>query len=152
MPFTFTDLWDNHPSIQTPPERAPCKDAGGSPSFDNQCAIRLSACFTATGISLATFRGAFCWHGHGRNHILRVEEFGPWIHSQPRIFGTRERVRGTAATSTRFSGKTGIIMCRNFWGRGSQGDHIDLWNKTKLAQGDADYIDRSQDVWFWSIA
>lgn len=152
MPFTFSDLWDNHPSTQTPPERSPCRDAAGNPNFENQCAIRLSVAFIAAGISLATFRGAFCWHGHGRTHILRVEELGSWMHSQPRTFGRRERVRGTAATATRFAGRTGIIMCRNFWGRGNQGDHIDLWDGATMAQGAPDYIDRSQDVWFWPVA
>jgi hypothetical protein len=151
MPVTFRDLWDHHPSNATPPENAPCSDDRGHANFANQCAIRLSVAMIGAGVSLASYRGVFCWFGHGRTHALRVEELGKWLHAQSSVFGVRERVRGANATSAHFSGRTGIIMCRDFWGRGTRGDHIDLWDGSAMAGGAADYIDRSDDVWFWKI-
>lgn len=47
--------------------------------FPDQCAIRLGAALSATGVSLTSFRGARCWNHPGEKHILRVEELGTWI-------------------------------------------------------------------------
>ena len=52
---------------------------------------------------------------------------------------------GTAVT-------TGIVACRNFWGQGNQGDHIDVWDGAQMAHGDPSYMDRSEEVVFWTIA
>ena len=53
----FDRFWSNHPSLQTPPENQPCETKGIS-NHDNQCVIRLGIAMTASGISLASYRGA----------------------------------------------------------------------------------------------
>jgi hypothetical protein len=47
--------------------------------------------------------------------------------------------------------KKGIIFCQNFWGRGEQGDHIDVWDGLNMACGQRNYYGRSKQVWFWEI-
>ncbi len=80
MIVSFADLWKNHPANAATPVFQPCRAKDGSPGFDNQCVIRLGESLVASGVSLASFSGAFCWHGHGKRHPLRVEEFmSGWI-------------------------------------------------------------------------
>ena len=109
-----------------------------------------------SGISLASYRGAFCWSKHGRQHPLRVEEMKLWLNSENAQFidyadiSVRDR-RGRQASFHAYTLKRGIAACLNFWGRGNQGDHIDLWNGTALASGGRDYFQRSQEIWFWEM-
>ncbi len=60
--------------------------------------------------------------------------------------------RGVQKSASDFAGKSGIVVCRNFWGTGNQGDHIDLWDGETLAHGAADYFNKSQEIWFWSLS
>ncbi|HYO94332.1 MAG TPA: hypothetical protein VER33_07460, partial [Polyangiaceae bacterium] len=71
---TFDALWANHPALKTPPIIEPCAK-NGIANHANQCVIRLGVALSASGISLASYRGAFCWNGHSRAHPLRVEEY-----------------------------------------------------------------------------
>src|SRR5690349_2878780 len=66
-----------------------------------------------------------------------------------RIFG-RVVITPKADEAT-FLGRRGLIFCRNFWGPGNQGDHIDLWNKGHMKTGYPSYIARSEETWFWEI-
>jgi len=157
MATTFADLWRNHPSNDSPPENAPCRKSDGSPAFSNECCIRLGECLTRSGIDLSPFRGACCWYGHGKRHPLRVEEFKYYIDSEHASFApyyAEKYIRtraGHQVTYHRFLRRTGIVAFRNFWGRGDQGDHIDLWNGSRIAHGGLDYFVRSEQVWFWYI-
>lgn len=137
----FDALWRAYP-----PESAPCQ-SNGDPNFENQCAIRLGVALQDAGFSLAAFRGARCWHGHGARHTLRAEELAGWLKSKPDDYGPAAIHRNVDAHS--FLGRRGIIFCRNFWGPGNQGDHIDLWKLSIMRTGDSSYISRSQEVWFW---
>jgi hypothetical protein len=153
---TFDTLWGNHPAHETPPNIEPCKDKHGKSAFANQCTIRLGVCFSRSGISLATYPGAFCWHGHGREHPLRVEEMKNWLNSSDAGFVGRAEISrrdsaGRQKTHADYVGRKGIAAFRNFWGSGNQGDHIDLWNGSQIAHGDNDYFERSEEVWFWPL-
>jgi hypothetical protein len=75
MTTTYDTLYRNHPDESV----APCTTATGARSFENQCAIRMGVALTSSGFSLTGYRGAFCWHGHGRTHPLRVEELIHWL-------------------------------------------------------------------------
>jgi hypothetical protein len=145
--LTFRTLWDNHPSVLG--ETAPCRDKKGNSNFANQCAIRMGAALSASGMNLASFRGARCWFGHG--HILRVEEMIKWLRGQTQEVGTAVSYKPGSNAAAVVKGKTGIVACRNFWGAGNQGDHIDLFDGVTMAQGDAAYMDRSEEVVFWEI-
>lgn len=146
---TFNELWENHPWLKDATER-PC--SGG---HDNQCAIRLGVAFLRSNISLASYRGVFCWSGHGREHPLRAEEMKVWLNSSGADFvGSAEiaqRRAGAPISHHAYLGRTGIVMWRNFWGAGNQGDHIDLWNGEEIAHGTLDFFIRSEEVWFWAL-
>ncbi len=148
MAVTFSILWQNHPT--TKGDNAPCKSSGGKPNYKYQCAIRMGVCLTAAGVSMRTLRGARCWHGHGRKHVLRAQELASWLKTQIAQIG-RVSVQKNV-THTDFAGKKGIVFFRNFWGRGGQGDHIDLWDGSRVRKGKLDYFQRSQEVWFWPIS
>jgi hypothetical protein len=152
----FDRLWNNHPSTQVSPDHQPCKTNGVS-NHDNQCVIRLGIAMTATGISLASYRGAICWSGHGREHPLRVEQMRDWLNSDDVRFvgyadvSKRKGNKGAQKTYLDYSGRRGIVACINFWGRGNRGDHIDLWDGSTMAHGGTDYFGRSQEIWFWEV-
>ena len=137
----FNALWKAYPI-----ESAPCH-TDGDPNFENQCAIRLGVALQDGGFSLAAFGGARCWHNHGSRHTLRAEELAGWMKSKPDQYGPVTIYRNVDANS--FLGRRGIMFCRNFWGPGNQGDHIDLWKLDIMRTGDSSYIARSQEVWFW---
>jgi Type VI secretion system (T6SS), amidase effector protein 4 len=149
MPITFNDLWEAYPT-----EDSPCSNSNGQAHFDNQCSIRMGICLIDAGVNLASCRAVRCWHGHGRRHILRAQELADWLKGRDgrRVFGTVERQKSPVAYN-QYSGKNGIVFCRNFWGPGNQGDHIDLWDGSAnvMRTGALDYISRSQEVWFWHI-
>lgn len=147
MPVTFSALWNAYPA-----DRNPCRNANGDPSFDNQCAIRLSVCLADGGVNLSSCRAVRCWHGHGRRHVIRAQQLADWLASP---LGKRAVnaivMRRSKVDSTHYSGISGIVFFRNFWGAGNQGDHIDLWNGKQLQTGELEYFSRSQQVWFWEI-
>ena len=106
--------------------------------ISDQCAIRLGAALSATGVSLTSFRGARCWNHAGEKHILRAEELGTWIGAN-RFAGRGDaRPSDVATFQDSVNGKTGIRFCKDFRRQGSEtvanrsGDHIDLWNGNLL--------------------
>lgn len=148
----FKTLWISHPANQG--IRSPCSTDGVS-NFDNQCAVRMSECFSNAGVSTDTFKGQRCYPGHGHNqsHILRAEELAKWITTVPEVFGNVQKNDPSPATA--YNGRTGIVFFLNFWGRGNQGDHIDLWNgKTLTEGGNSDYFQATapSGLWFWDVA
>ena len=144
MAVDFEKLWNAYPQ-----EYAPCCLPDGTPAFANQCAIRFGLALTDGGVNIAGFPGVRCWHKHGGRHLLRGEEVVVWMKKNRSVFGNVEIYQ--SADQSTFQGRKGLIFCRNFWGPGNQGDHIDLWNRTYLKSGNPDYISRSQEVWFWEM-
>jgi hypothetical protein len=153
----FEQLWANHPGLQTPPVFEPCS-TNGVRNHDNQCAIRLGVALANSGISLASYMGAFCWNGHGRSHPLRVEQMRDWLDSEEAWFipdyaeKHRRDAQGHQKASQYFTGRRGIVGFFNFWGPGNHGDHIDLWNGSYIAKGENNYFERSQEIWFWDMS
>jgi len=152
----FDILWRNHPALQNPPVILPCATNGHS-NFDNQCAIRFGVCLTNSGISLASYPGVFCWHNHGRQHPIRAEELMRWLNTRDAPFVGSAEIskrdkKGHQKSAEAYKGRRGIVVCRNFWGRGNQGDHIDLWDGQNLAHGGSDYFQPSQEIWFWQMS
>ena len=142
----FERLWLAHPS--TKGISKPCLTNGKS-NFDNQCAIRMGVAIQDAGISMGSYTGDYCWHNHGKKHTLRVEELEKWLRTQATTFGNPTDY--ISAKSTEFQSKVGIVAFINFWGTGSQGDHIDLWNGTIVRAGEANYFNRSSRVVFWQL-
>jgi hypothetical protein len=156
MAVNFATLWAAHPANQEPANLYPCSSDGTADGayFANQCCIRLGLCFVGSGIDLSSYRGAFCWHGHGRLHPVRAEEMKLWLDSDSVTFvGLSEKAlqrRGHLSAHT-YYGRTGIVLLRHFWGPGHRGDHIDLWDGSNMTHGDPDYFGRSEEVWFWPL-
>ena len=142
--LNFDRLWAAYPTQYTP-----CATEDGRPHFPNQCAIRFGIALFGGGVDISSFPGVLCWHQHAEPHLLRGEEIAAWMRSKPKMFGKCSIY--TNADSSTFEGRRGLVFCRNFWGPGSQGDHIDLWNRDYMATGNPEYITRSQEVWFWEI-
>jgi len=138
--------------------RAPCTAKDGSPAFENQCAIRVGVALRATGVlpTGAISGVAQCWHGHkNQGHTLRAEELGKWL-AKPSAFGTPTKWQGKDSLTGQIAwmnlqGKKGVVLMLNFWGRGNQGDHIDLWTGFGMLSGDVGYVLACKDVWFWEL-
>lgn len=146
MKVSFDTLWIWHPANLGIIN--PCT-TDGKVNFDDQCAIRMGVCLSSAGVSLDSFSGAKCYPGHKHNriHILRAQELADWIKVNPALFGQAEIKRNVKASD--YKSRKGIIFLMNFWGRGNQGDHIDLWNGEKMTRGAPEYFSASQKVWFW---
>ena len=155
MASPFDLYWASHPANETIPNIEPCQTNGRS-NHANQCVIRLGLALTRAGISLASYRGAFCWSGHGRQHPLRVEQMKLWLDSNDALFVPlaekhKKSKAGIQKPSQHFAGRRGIVAFLDFWGTGNTGDHIDLWDGSNVAHGDPSYFARSRELWFWEL-
>jgi hypothetical protein len=150
---SFYRLWRNHPANWNPPEYFPCKDQRGRvhAALANQCAIRMGLALQGAGVKTNSVAGGRCWNNHGRDHILRVLDLVPWIERNVASIGCQPKVVHKNVTFRDFAGQKGIMYFQNFYGRGNQGDHLDLWNGFMIAKGDLDYFERSEEVWFWKM-
>ena len=95
-----------------------------------------------------------CWYHHDEHHYIRAEEFANWLRlHQVEQFGSAEVKKNV--TSADYSGRTGIVFFKDFWDRPGErspsGDHIDLWNGSKMAYGSSEYFKSSAQVWFWDV-
>lgn len=158
----FGRLWNSHPNVSHN-EMQPCRRPDNVPNFGNQCAIRMGSCLSQNNL-LKNYDGVECWFGHrGQGHTLRARELATWLRNHASTFG-RVEVRSNVRWQD-YVNRTGIIYCQNFWGENNQGDHIDLWDGTgdfmgsgsfswegpAMASGGLDYIERSEEVWFWPV-
>ena len=136
--LTFQTLWENHPA-----RAYPCDQS----TFKNQCAIRMGVALEKSGIDTSSFDtlypGRRCWLGHTPGHILAAQELANWIHQNPDVFGTRQKIEPHS-----YPDQSGIIFIKNGWGAT---DHIDVWDGSHLKGGDPTYIGRGEEVWFWKI-
>jgi len=154
----FTKLWGNHPTVESFIDDFPCKK-NGKKAFKNQCAIRMGVTFDKSGVNMKSFKGAKCWHGHKPAHILRAEELGNWLKGPFSPFKKIIIFEGVNGFS-KISGKKGIVFFKDYYGRNNQGDHIDLWNGSRLTKY-ATWFDfafrdgrhySKATVWFWPVS
>lgn len=129
---SFVKLWAGYPNSH--PYVDP-KTGDDPPGFDNQCAIKLSVALHATGIDLASFKGASVRVAAGKAAI-RAEELGAWLRVQ-HIDGMLGPIDITGADwQDKIKGKHGIVAFDNYWTRPGEktptGDHIDLWDGSSL--------------------
>jgi hypothetical protein len=145
MTASFARMWAAHPAIRR--LESPCTDDAGESCFGNQYATKLGVALQRAGIDLSAFPKTKCfWFGYPEKHVLRAEKLATWMKSRPVIFGKVERIRFASVHS--FRGRQAIVLCRNFWKKRMQGDHLDLWNGSGFADGQPDYFERSLEVWF----
>ena len=156
---SFQTIWNNHPNIK-----------GDTPVLDqkvyaNQCAINLSAALMRSGVPLTGFRGTLSWQKEKPKYPVRAQELANWLKTTfPRI-PTRFEEVSPKNFSEKLFGKRGIIFFQNYWGLGNQGDHIDLWNVSRLTHwtswariqlhisgGSWSDYRKAESVWFWGIS
>lgn len=154
----FTTLWSNHPNIKGD---APLLD---TKVYRNQCAINMSAACLRSGMTLSGYTGTRSWEKDKPKYAIRAQELANWFaspHSRlPKVqkFGGKEVFKA-------IENKTGIIFFQNYWGTGNQGDHIDLWNGSRLTSllswmqiharigsiGFRSDLRGSESIYFWRI-
>jgi len=86
----------------------------------------------------------------------------------PKVYANQCAINLSAAlikSQVPLTGFRGIIFFQNYWGTGNQGDHIDLWNGTRLTHWSSwariqlhisggswsDYR-KAEAIWFWGIS
>jgi len=132
---TFKQLWDNHPTITG--DQNPCQTKG-VPNYSDQCSIRIGACLARAGVNVLKIpKLACCWyHKRSDGHFLRAEELASGL-TKCLIGGIKKAQNITPGNYvTELNGKTGIIFFKDYWLRKGErtpsGDHIDLWNGSRL--------------------
>lgn len=162
---TFAELWKNHPNITG---EEPLLDKR---QYDNQCAINLYTALQRSGVSVKSFHGQLSWQKDKPKYAIRAQEVANWLASAAHpIFPAKvEKFEGKEVFE-KIKGKTGIIFFQNYWGAGNQGDHIDLWNGSRLTDwrtwvrihirigeyglhnlGAGSDFQKAASVWFWAV-
>ena len=161
----FAELWKNHPNI-TGEESLLDKR-----QYENQCAINLYAALQRSGVNVKSFHGQLSWQKDKPKYAMRAQEVVDWLASAAHpIFPAKVEKFGGKEVFEKINGKTGIIFFQNYWGVGNQGDHIDLWNGSRLTDwftwvrihvrigsfgvhsiAPMSDFEKSQSVWFWAL-
>lgn len=130
----FSDLWKSYPSEQPYVDKKTGKAPHG---YENQCAIKVSWAIHGVGVQMKSFNGAAV-SVDGKRLSVRAEELARWLKKQPfcGLPSVPAVVTGAEWAKT-IKGKTGIVFFANYWQRDGErsratGDHIDLWNGTRL--------------------
>jgi hypothetical protein len=169
----FKQLWENHPTIQN--EKYPCKSESGKKYFDDQCAIRLGTCLANCGIDTTKIvpKRRHCWHHDvSRGHILSAEELAEGL-KWCIINGLQKMEEINPSDYQRdLNHIQGIIFFKDFWQRtvngnketfrNRSGDHIDLWNGSRLTDwrtwfaissvlNTGGVYGKSKEIWFWRV-
>ena len=162
--LSFKKLWASHPTVKG---EQPLLD---KKTYENQCAINLHAAFERSGVNLKTFHGQLSWQKDKPKYAIRAQELANWLASPFSGMHRAEKFSGQEVFD-KIQGK-GIIYFQNFWGPGNQGDHIDLWNGSRLTDRrswarihlrigsfgvhsvipDVSDLQKSQSVWFWPVS
>ncbi len=169
--LSFPKLWANHPNVK---REAPLLDKG---TYQNQCAINLYAALIRSGVNAKTFRGRLSWQKNRPKYAIRAQELADWFASP---FGRSSGVMMPQVQKfsgkevfEKIKGKRGIIFFQNYYGPGNQGDHIDLWDGSRLTSLDTwlrihariggfglhslstsffgSDFEKSASVWFWQL-
>ena len=170
MPI-FSKLWSNHPNVTREEKLLDPKE------YENQCAINLGAALIRSGVDLKSYKGSMSWQKTKPKYPIRAQELANWLASGAAYLPAKvEKFSGKEAFGAiegkkGMIGRTGIAFFQNYWGTGMQGDHIDLWNGSRLTDwrtwarihmrigdyglhnlGAGSDFQKSQSIWFWSVS
>ena len=127
----FDELWSAYE------KGSPCnaKDEKGNLLFSNQCAIRVSHALKKVGVTFKSYPAKRkCWIHPDEDHCLAATELANWLEKQP-FLGCR-KVENVTGENWRdvVTNQTGILSFDDYYtpSGGSGGDHIDLWNGTRM--------------------
>lgn len=166
----FIDLWRNHPHVNREGSVLDEK------TYENQCAINLGVALARSGVGMESFKGALSWQKDKPKYPIRAQELASWLERAPKgiPFGpvkfTGDQIRDPKTKETVFDrlpikGGTEILFFQNYWGVGLQGDHIDLWDGSRLTEisswlrihaqlvipGMWSDLLKSNSIWYWTI-
>ncbi|AXF75346.1 type VI secretion system amidase effector protein Tae4 [Erwinia tracheiphila] len=170
MALSFESLWNAHPTVKG--EEVPCRLPNGLKAFDDQCAIGVGTALARCGCDVTRLKAMLCWHHPKKEgHVLRAEELANALRIAP-FAGIGAMIKVTTDNFEKtLRNETGIIFFKDYWRRPGEsfgnrsGDHIDLWNGTRLTQKTtwfriqwgmhwegwaSNYFD-AVEVWFWKI-
>ncbi|GLS26146.1 T6SS effector amidase Tae4 family protein [Marinibactrum halimedae] len=161
---TFSTLWDNYPSD-------PCDTT----KFKNQCAIKVGTALAKSGVDTTKLvsKKRHCWfHDTSHGHVLSAEELAAGLMKN-KIPGISKGVEIDAMNfKAKVAGQKGIIFFKDYWLRSNDrenrptGDHIDLWNGSRLTDltswiriqmgivydGVWSDFEKSKKIIFWRVA
>jgi len=166
----FSDLWKNYPDHSKMKTMCTNKQKTSNTPFDDYCAKMMSECFNRSGVNISRYKGAKCWSHSGKKHILLAEDLanGLRLHT-PAGFGSLKKILPADFQSI-LDGKTGVVFFKDYWRRGKEsvanrsGDHIDLWNKSRITSGSMLYravielfgivsdLNNCKEIWFWEVS
>lgn len=131
----FAGLWSGYPKTSTP-YRDP--KTGEVPKiYENQCAIRVSVSIHSVGITMKSFKGASLTL-EGKKVAIRAQELADWLKLMPFCgLPTKPETITGSEWQKKIAGRTGILFFKDYWSRDGEqstatGDHIDLWNGSKM--------------------
>lgn len=164
----FIKLWSNHPTVKG---EKPLLD---TKVYTDQCAINVAAAMIRSGYDFKSYTGTKSWQKEGPKYPIRAQELADWLSTAAgRMPFKADRYKGKDIKDKdagkdvfdTINNKTGIIFLQNYWGPGRQGDHIDLWNGSRMTSRSSwfrvatgiswdgvwtDYL-QAEAIWFWSI-
>jgi len=156
---TFHQIWNQHPNVTG---EAPLLDRG---QYPNQCAVNLYAALQRSGVDLRTFHGQLSWQTGKPKYAIRAQDLANWLATHGMLPGTKiQKFKGDEVFE-KIKGNTGVIFFQNYWGPGNQGDHIDLWNGSRLTDilswmriyarigsvGLGTDYRKAESAWFWAL-
>lgn len=127
----FSELWSAYK------KGSPCdaKDAKGNALFSNQCAIRVSHALKKVGVTFKSYPAKRkCWVHPAEDHCLAAAELANWLEKQPFLGCGKAEIITGESWRDRVAGRSGIICFEDYYtpSGGSGGDHIDLWNGSRM--------------------
>jgi len=127
----FKVLWSAYPGSD------PCdaKDADGKRLFSNQCAIRTSYALKTVGVTFKSYATSRkCWVHPNADHCLAAKELADWLELQPFAGCRKAEIVTGESWRDKVIDRTGIICFEDYYApeNGSGGDHIDLWNGSRM--------------------
>lgn len=155
--LSFRKAWANHPTVKGEDALLDTK------VYENQCAINLYAALERSGVKFRGFHGQLSWQKDKPKYAIRAQELADWLASPFSGMQRVEKYPGKEAFD-KIKGN-GILFFQNYHGPGNQGDHIDLWNGTRLTAwysvlriqmgivipGRWSDYRKAEVIWFWPV-
>ncbi len=139
---TFSTLWDKFPHDDSLAKKCFNKQTGKADNaFENYCAIKLSECLIQSTVAFEVPGRARCWSHKKPHHFLRAEDMAAWLGKRQKPFIGKTEDIPPGSFQKVLDGRTGIIFFKDYWQRKKEtfanrsGDHIDLWNGSRLTGG-----------------
>ncbi len=156
---TFSTLWNNHPNVK---DETPLLDKR---QYPNQCAINIFATLQRSGVNVNSFHGQLSWQKGNPKYAIRAQEVANWLASSANPLHSKVQKFSGDEVFDKIDSLRGVIFFQNYWGPGNQGDHIDLWNGSRLTHwltwfqiharigsiGFRSDLRESEAIWFWHI-